>query len=424
MNTVNIVNLDVCYGARQVLEGVAFSAQPGEMIGICGPNGSGKTTLLRTMSRVIDRSGGRICYAGQDMDTFSFRMLARRVASVPQETAINFDYTVREIVMMGRHPHIGRFSAETPEDRSICERAMRLADVGHLSEMPVNAISGGERQRVLIARALTQGPDILLLDEATSHLDISNQIEILDIIRREMREMTTISVFHDINLAACYCDRIVFLNDRTIVAMGTPAEVLTPGTIRSVFGIDVIVSTHPHTGRPYILPVYDDDADPPKPVRVHVTCGGGSGSALLRTLHRKGYIVSTGILSILDSDHAVALNLGIPVVTEAPFAPISDTARKNLNEYLEVADMIVLCAMPVGQGNIRNISVLEQFAEKTLVLGTIESFEDCTGGYLGDSLSDLMENGAKPVESIGSILLHLGEGISSGRHTAVVVNGR
>jgi iron complex transport system ATP-binding protein len=402
--TVDVVHLDVCYGAHQILLAVSFSASPGEMIGICGPNGSGKTTLLKAMSRIVAPSAGEVYYNGQNMDALSFRMLAQRVAVVPQETAINFDYTVREIVMMGRHPYIGRFSSESRNDHAICDRVMQLAKVSSLADMPVNAISGGERQRVLIARALAQEPDILLLDEATSHLDISHQIEILTIIRKEMEETTTLSVFHDINLAAYYCDRIILLKDQLIEAIGTPAEVLTGDLIRSVYGINVIVSTHPTTGRPYILPVYESIPEEEKGCRVHVVCGGGLGSPLLRRLHQKGCTVTAGIVTILDSDYATATDLGIQTVTEAPFAPISDYASSTLAGYLEKADLIVLVAMPVGSGNLDNLRLLYGWAKKTMILGHIGSFEDHTGGEAEQILRDLLKEGAEEAESSDRIL--------------------
>ena len=155
----------------------------GRILGIIGPNGSGKTTLLKAMSRIVAPDSGEVRLSEQDLGTFSFRDLAQQVAVVPQEISISFDYTVREIVMMGRHPYIGRFASETTRDLEICDRAMRLANVTHLAGSSVHEISGGERQRVLIARALAQDPKVLLLDEATSNLDISHQIEILNIIK-------------------------------------------------------------------------------------------------------------------------------------------------------------------------------------------------------------------------------------------------
>ncbi|MCP1661518.1 MAG: ABC transporter ATP-binding protein [Methanocalculus sp. MSAO_Arc1] len=400
MKAVDVVDLDVRYGAHQILEEIAFSVQSGEMIGICGPNGSGKTTLLKAMSRIVAPAGGDVYYNGDQLDSLSFRMLAQRVAVVPQETAINFDYTVAEIVMMGRHPYIGRFASESREDHAICERVMRLANVSHLADMPVNQISGGERQRVLIARALAQEPDILLLDEATSHLDISHQIEILTIIRKEMEKTATISVFHDINLASCYCDRIILLKERQIAGIGRPADVVTENLIHSVYGISVIVATHPSTNRPYILPMYEKAQLETGGRRVHLVCGGGTGSFIQRELHQAGCLLSTGVLNVLDSDYTTARDLGIPIISEAPFASISGDAAEALISFLEEADMILLVPMPVGSGNLENIRLLEPYAKKTVLVGCVESFEDHTGGAATSLLFRLVLGGMVVADSL------------------------
>ncbi|NMA10853.1 MAG: ABC transporter ATP-binding protein, partial [Methanomicrobiales archaeon] len=244
MKPVEIIDIDVSYGAKKVIEAVSLSAGQGEILGIIGPNGSGKTTLLRAMSRIVARDEGEIYLNDRNLNLFSFRELAQQIAVVPQDISIGFDYTVRDIVMMGRHPYIGRLASETARDRETCDRAMHLANIAHLAGSSVHEISGGERQRVLIARALAQEPKILLLDEATSNLDISHQIEILNIIRGLTGSITVISVFHDLNLAAYYCDRLIMLKDRRVFAVGEPRDVLTQETLNAVYGIDVLVKTH------------------------------------------------------------------------------------------------------------------------------------------------------------------------------------
>ncbi|NLZ29939.1 MAG: ABC transporter ATP-binding protein, partial [Methanomicrobiales archaeon] len=245
MKPVEVIGIDVSYGAKKILETVSLYAERGEILGIIGPNGAGKTTLIKAMSRIVAPEDGEVHLDDRNLDSFSFRELARQVAVVPQGFSITFDYSVRDIVMMGRHPYIGRLSSATPRDLEICDRAMRLANITHLAASSVNEISGGERQRVLIARALAQEPKILLLDEATSNLDISHRIEILNIIRDLTGNVTVISVFHDLNLAAYYCDRLIMLKDRRVLAVGGPRDVLTQETIRAVYGLDVLVKTHP-----------------------------------------------------------------------------------------------------------------------------------------------------------------------------------
>ena len=195
MKPVEVIGIDVSYGAKKVLEAISLYAKRGEILGIIGANGAGKTTLIKAMSRIVAPENGEIYLNARSLDSFSFREMAQQIAVVPQGISISFDYTVRDIVMMGRHPYIGKLSSATSRDLEICDRAMRLANIAHLAGSSVNKISGGERQRALIARALAQEPKILLLDEATSNLDISHRIEILNIIRGLTGEVTVISVF-------------------------------------------------------------------------------------------------------------------------------------------------------------------------------------------------------------------------------------
>jgi len=412
MKPVEIIDIDVSYGAKKILEAISFSADRGEILGIIGPNGSGKTTLLKTMSRIVVPDSGEVRLSDHDLGTFGFRDLAQQVAVVPQEISISFDYTVREIVMMGRHPYIGRFASETARDLEICDHAMHLANITHVADSSVHEISGGERQRVLIARALAQDPKILLLDEATSNLDISHQIEILNIIRGLADDITVISVFHDLNLAAYYCDRLIMLKDRRIYAAGPPGDVLTRESLSAVYGIAALVKPHPLTGKPYILPTYKYAAKHQPDRGVHVICGGGTGSDLLYALHKEGFRVSTGVLNVFDTDYATAKALGIPCVTEAPFSAISSDACNELERCLAAAHAVVVTAMPIGRGNIENVRILEDYQNKPIILlngGTYQSFQDCTGGEAEAIIRGLLERGAVTAGRIEQVLQILKE---------------
>jgi iron complex transport system ATP-binding protein len=183
------------------------------------------------------------------------RELARSLAVVPQETGTGFDFSVRDVVLMGRYPYIGRFSRETAEDDHICCKAMELTGIIHLAGRPITEISGGELQRTIIARALAQQPRHLLLDEATSHLDISHQVEILTTIKKLSKEIAVIGVFHDLNLAAYFCDEIMVIQSGKIVTAGPPEEILIPGMLRTIFDLDASVSIHPVTQKPVIVPL-------------------------------------------------------------------------------------------------------------------------------------------------------------------------
>lgn len=418
MKPIEIVDIDVSYGAKKILETITFHADTGEILGIIGPNGSGKTTLLKAMSRVVARDSGEILLDNRDLDALGYRELARQVAVVPQDLSIGFDYTVRDIVMMGRHPYIGRLASETLRDVEICDHAMHLANVAHLGGMSIHDISGGERQRVLIARALAQEPKILLLDEATSNLDVSHQVEILNIIRDLTGKITVVSVFHDLNLAAYYCDRLLLLKDRKVYATGTPEEVLTYENIREIFQMETLVRPHPLTGKPYVLPVYTHQSRVGANRRVHVVCGGGTGSDILQLLRAAGFTVTCGILNVLDTDYGTAMRLGIPCVAEPPFHGITSESLADLRECLDDADAVVVTSMPIGRGNLDNLRVLLDYRTKPILLYSRNSnspMEDYTGGEADAVLAELKTRGALRVEGAEELLAGLSQEYSDRR---------
>ncbi|MBP2146506.1 iron complex transport system ATP-binding protein [Methanofollis sp. W23] len=408
-------DLDVRYGDVQVLDAVSLAVNEGSFIGILGPNGCGKTTLIRTISRVINPAAGAVYVDGREIAGYSPRELATRLGAVPQETMVSFGFTVEEIVQMGRHPYLGRLSSMKEADYAVCQKAMDLTSTAHLADRLITEISGGERQRVLIARALAQQPRAMLLDEPTSHLDINHQIEVLSIIRGLTPEVTVVAVFHDLNLAAYFCDRLILMERAKIVAAGSPEEVLTDAHIRQVFGVPMMVRTHPLTGRPYLVPRYEPAPAPAPqdtaPLHVHVVCGGGTGAETMYALSSQGYRVTAGVLSANDSDCTTAEGLGIPVVKEPPFAPVS---ARSLDEYaalLEKVDAVVITEMPVGPGNIANLKVLGQsHGPKIFVLardGSSLSSRDYTGGEATAIFSSLCHGGAVSVKDIPMLVAHL-----------------
>jgi len=254
---LSIERLDFAYGRVPVLAGLDLSVTAGTITGILGPNGSGKTTLVRLASAALRPTAGRISVFGSDLAVLPARERARCVAVVPQETHPVFAFTVEEIVRMGRAPHLGLLGLEGPRDRVIAHQAMERCDVTGLSGRSFRALSGGERQRVMLARALAQEARLLLLDEPTAFLDLKHRLAVYTLLGRLHREngLTVVVVSHDINLAARYCDRLVLLRDGAIAADGTPAEVLRPDPIRSVYEVEVEIRTDPSSGRPFVIPV-------------------------------------------------------------------------------------------------------------------------------------------------------------------------
>jgi iron complex transport system ATP-binding protein len=243
------------YGSRPVLRDFSAAAGRGEFLAVVGPNGCGKSTLVKALSRVLRPASGRILLDGRDIATMRPRELARQVAVVAQEVAFEFDFTVREVVAMGRLPHLGRFRGETPHDRQVVEEAMAATDTLDLADRLVTRLSGGERQRVMVARALAQEPSLLILDEPTAHLDIAHQVDLLDLTRRLNRErgLTVVAVLHDLNLAAQYAGRLLMVRDGRPWADGTPAEVVTEANVAAVYGSRVRVLPHPEEGSPHVF---------------------------------------------------------------------------------------------------------------------------------------------------------------------------
>ncbi|WP_019177580.1 ABC transporter ATP-binding protein [Methanomassiliicoccus luminyensis] len=238
------------YNSSEVLSGVSMEAREGEIIGILGPNGSGKTTLLKCMNRALSPSSGTVLIEGKDHSKMSKKEIALQVGVVPQNGGVNFPFTVLDVVMMGRTPALKRFEPETEQDIDIVKEAMEKANVVHLAGRPVSDISGGEMQRVIIARALAQRPRIMLLDEPTLHLDINHQLDILDLIHSlaKKQKMVVIIVTHDLGLAARYCDHIVLMKGGSVQAAGAVPEVLTSDNMRKVFSIEAELQFDQRTG--------------------------------------------------------------------------------------------------------------------------------------------------------------------------------
>lgn len=227
------------YPQTVVLTGISLSLTPGRFYGIIGPNGSGKTTLLDLLTGNRTPQKGSISFLGSPLSSFKKRALAQQLALVPQEFDTGFGFTVEEIVMMGRHPHISRFSSPARHDWQLVDQAMSQIGIAPLRDRLTTSLSGGQKQRTVVARALAQNTPVLIFDEATSSLDIKYTLQIFRLVHRLVRDeqRTIIAVIHDLNLAAAYCDHLIFLNKGTIVAEGPTEEVLNTDTIHKVFDV-------------------------------------------------------------------------------------------------------------------------------------------------------------------------------------------
>jgi iron complex transport system ATP-binding protein len=257
--------------STDTLHGVSITCAPGDLVGLLGPNGSGKTTLLRLLTGLLRPAAGRISIDGTPLSQLTRAALARRIAVVPQETHPAFDYSVLEMVLMGRYPHLGRFALEAPEDIAIARAALAATGTDGLEDRPFTTLSGGEKQRVVIASALAQletdtnrgGARVqpcgsfLLLDEPTASLDLGYQIEVASVVRRlgDERGIGLVLSTHDLNLAAGLCRTLVVLKAGEVIASGPTADVLTPSLIRRLYGVDAEIAMHPRTGHLVVVPV-------------------------------------------------------------------------------------------------------------------------------------------------------------------------
>jgi iron complex transport system ATP-binding protein len=255
MPFLEIENISFAYNKSLVIKNLSLAVKKGEMVGILGPNGSGKTTLIKLLSGLLRPRDGRIIFDQTVLTALSRRFIARNIAVVPQEFDIPFSFRVAEVVLMGRTPFHGLFEGENGKDRDIVAAAMNLTGLTGIADKRWQELSGGEKQKVVLATALAQSPKLLLLDEPTVHLDIANQVEMLELVKKRNRQsgLTIIAAIHDLNLAAGYFDRLVLLKEGNILTDGLPAAVLTEDNIRQAFAAGVTVGADPVSGAPHVF---------------------------------------------------------------------------------------------------------------------------------------------------------------------------
>ncbi|WP_284641386.1 ABC transporter ATP-binding protein [Paenibacillus silviterrae] len=252
---VQVEGIEKTYDGRIVLGGISFHVEAGEWFGILGPNGSGKSTLLQIVTGVVPADGGQVLLHGKTPETYGRKEMARRVAVLPQDALPPLGFTVREVIEMGRYPYQNWFGDEKGDAGALVDRIIDRLRLGHLCERSVEALSGGERQRVALGKVMAQEPMLLLLDEPTTFLDIGYQLEMMEFVRTWQEEcgLTVVSILHDLNLAAQYCDRLLLLHDAQAAAIGTAEEVIRAELLEQVYGTVPHVMKHPVSGVPQVL---------------------------------------------------------------------------------------------------------------------------------------------------------------------------
>lgn len=364
--SISVSNLSFSYNENLTLKNLSFEIEKNSFVSILGPNGAGKSTLVNLISKVMPIKAGEIVIEGKNIRDLNHIEIAKKVAVVPQYTNLGFNFSVYEIILMGRYPYLSRFKGEKQEDYRIVNEVMELTRTDIFKDRKYNELSGGERQRVIIAQTLVQDSPIIILDEPTSHLDINFQIEFMELFYSlyKKKGKTIIGIFHDINLAIQYSEKIMLLKEGNIYCYGDVKDVINRTNIMSVFKSDVYIGKNPFTGKLYVSPNFNlrfySKETKSKEIRIHVIGGGGAASPILNMLHNSGYITSTGVVNNLDTDLYTAEQLGITFVNEAPFSPISREAQARNLELIKASDLVILPCIEFGNGNFLNLAAVNE----------------------------------------------------------------
>lgn len=395
-------NVDFSYGKEKVLRDINLTVERGDILSVLGPNGCGKSTLLKLLRGLLSPDQGKVQWQGRDVACLSRKQIAQLVAVVPQTLSVPFPYPVYEIVAMGRFACRNRFFSTDQRDRKAIEKALAVTDTVHLAERMVTDLSGGELQRVILARALAQEAPVLLLDEATSNLDLEHRLEFSELLVRLNREMgtTIVQISHDLDQAAELSKRILLLDSRgCIAALGSVAEVFTKENLRQVFRVETQIDHNPYSGALRVYPVSQLARSQQRLPRIHLLCGGGSGRELLRRLNLAGAEISVGPLNRGDSDQILASALGVATIIEESFCPISTPILQQATEYAQQADILIVAATAWGPGNLPCLDIVENAVReaKLVLLVDPDPKRDFTAGKAWQILRAIEQNGGQVV---------------------------
>ncbi len=374
----------------EILKGIGFEAHKGEFIGLIGPNGAGKTTLLKCING-INKGTGVIELKGWSLEGMNSRETACEVSLMHQNTTVSFPFTSMDIVMSGRYPHLKRLQGESKEDFRIAEGYMKYTDTYKFKDKPINQISGGERQRVLFAKALTQETDLLLLDEPAASLDIAHEEQIFKYCcELSASGRTIVAAVHDLKIAVRYCSRLLLMKEGEIIADGGPEEVLTSENLSRAYGVNALVYRNRITGMmDYYIHGMEHEAAQKS---VHIIGGGGSASAVIRLLFENGCRITAGVFAHGDSDVSCAEIFGIDCLVCQPFSEISEESYGENVKRIAAADMTILCDMPFGIQNLRNLSAAGHARKLVIIEDSDPASRDFTGGKALEAYWELRKN--------------------------------
>lgn len=347
--------LSVGYHKKPVISDIELNIRKGEIVALIGPNGAGKSTLLKTIARDLDVVSGSMELDGKDVLRYSYRELSRKMAVILTERIKMELVTCRDIVATGRYPYTGRLGILSAEDEQKVDDALATVHATELADRDFNAISDGQRQRILLARAICQEPEIILLDEPTSFLDVRHKLDLLTILTRMARSknITVIMSLHEIDLAEKVADRIITVKGDMLFGFGEPSEVFQEAAIRQLYEIE----------NGYFDPMFGS-IELKKPVgekpEVFVLCGAGTGIPVFRQLQRQNIPFAAGVLYTNDVDYQLARLLAADVVTAEPFEPIPDSAYRRAEALIAACDRVVLAGEDARKPNQRLIELAQQ----------------------------------------------------------------
>ena len=350
------------YGARVVLSEVAFELRPGEVMALLGPNGAGKSTLLKSAAGQLALQGGSIYLEGKDLRAYSGRERAACMALLFTERREPEFATAREVVEAGRYPYTGRFGTLREPDHKAVARAMSYVRTEELQERPFSELSDGQRQRVLLARALAQEPRLILLDEPTAFLDLRHKIELLSLLRN-LATREGLAVFlslHEPDLALKCADRVLLVADGKVLPPAAPEEALSEDNMRRIYGLG---SAYDALSGSAELPQASENTVP----STLVLGGGGSGIPVYRRLRREGISFAAGIFSPADSAYPVAARLAAKVFETAPYEALTAEKLREARAFLEAAERVIWTEPPIGSGNAALLELRAQAEEKGIL---------------------------------------------------------
>ncbi|MBN2734081.1 MAG: ABC transporter ATP-binding protein [Methanomicrobiaceae archaeon] len=396
--------------SNDVLNDMNFTCHDNRVTGIIGPNGCGKTTVLKVIAGYLRPKSGTVLYNGRHTETLNSAELAKLRAVVEQSVYTPFSFPVYDYVMLGRTPYQKNFSADSEEDHRIVTESLKNANALSFQTRKINELSGGELQRVMIARALAQEPDFLLLDEPTSHLDIRHQLELMKLLSEISREKSILCIIHEINQASAYCDDIVLTKGGYVLKEGNVSDVLKTDNIEDVFGVLAMQFKHPQGGKNQFIFSLPPENKSEKKLRVHVITGEGRGRQIILSLKSAGFLVTAGILNIGDQDYDTCMSSGIEVVSAPPFSRYSDTEILKLKKMCDCADVIVFVATNIGFGNLANLETALGYMNKKefIFVNTDINFKksDMTNGRATEIYNHMAKN-AKVVFNVDELLSEL-----------------